>query len=198
MIAIGAISSSIPFLASCQDSEKSSKTQQQQPVEHKDERITLAAGAPLPVSIVTVSGKGWGVANKTSLVLSAQPEVKKVKLSGLQATVVLNQGEKLNQETITKQLAEKGLTLVSLEDSEVYAPTVNYAIQLEGTGWAETADKVRVALETMDGVSNAYVSNSIELHLDKDITPDEEAIKTAIADAGANFLAMEKSSDLSF
>lgn len=207
IVAIGSLGSTVGFLASCKDSKTESADQNNTPAKETPAKPATPAkpntpSAPVaegkvPIYLVTVSGSGWGIGRKTSSVLTAQSGVKKVKLSGLRATVFVEEGTDLDKEEITKQLTAKGLSLVSMETGEIGAPVAAYTIKVKGTGWSDTADKVRVALEKMDVVSTAFVNKTIELYLNEDVALDEEAIKTAITGAGAKFVAMQKADSVS-
>ena len=209
VVAVGSFSSAFCFLASCKDaaeetSDSTDKPAKETPAATAPDTPAKPAPAPavasekLPVYIVTVSGKGWGVGNKTSSVLTAQSGVTKVKLSGLRATVFVDEGTELNKDEIEKQLKAKSLGLVSIESGELSAPVASYTVNVKGTGsWTDTDEKVRVALEKIDTVSSAYVNNKIELYLSEDVALDEEAVKTALTSSGVKFVDMKKEASTS-
>ena len=115
--------------------------------------------------IVHISGSGWGVARRASSALEAQKGIRKMLISGQRATLIMKDGQALDKEKIAKALSQKGLGLKSFEKTEIQIPAEIYQLAVAGTGWASTNDKVRVALEKVDGISAAYVTNEITLHM---------------------------------
>ena len=133
------------------------------------------------VYLVQVSGKGWGVSNRASLALKTQSGVDKILLSGLRATVIMKNGQELDQAKTEKSLNLKALKLVSFKKEEVVIPEAGYVLAVTGTGWADTNEKARVALEQLDNIAAAYVNRGITLHLVKAGELDQGSIAKAIA-----------------
>jgi hypothetical protein len=133
------------------------------------------------VYLVQVSGKGWGVSSRASLALKTQSGVDKILLSGLRATVVMKDGMALDQVKTEQSLNRKSLKLVSFKKDEIVIPEAGYVLAVTGTGWADTNEKARVALEKLDNVAAAYVNRGITLHLIKAGDLDQDSVANAIA-----------------
>jgi|GEM_PF-3184442 len=68
------------------------------------------------------------------MALSAVEGVKSVTLSGLRATVKLNDGATLDEKTVTDVLVKKGLAFVSKTPAATDAPKVVYVLSVGGVG----------------------------------------------------------------
>ena len=68
------------------------------------------------------------------MALKSQEGIKKILLSGLRATVVMEDGKLLDKEKATKAIVAKGLGLVSFEQAEITIPESAYVLAVTGTG----------------------------------------------------------------
>jgi len=68
------------------------------------------------------------------LALNTQDGVKKILLSGLRATVIMNDGKELDQEKTTTAIKAKGLELKSFQKTETPIPSAVYQIAAAGAG----------------------------------------------------------------
>ena len=68
------------------------------------------------------------------MALKTQDGVKKILLSGLRATVVMNDGTELDKDKPTKALNQKGLGLNSFSKEELVIPEAAYVLAVTGTG----------------------------------------------------------------
>lgn len=68
------------------------------------------------------------------MALKTQDGVNKILLSGLRATVVMEEGTELKKEAVTKALQAKGLGLNSFEKTETVIPEAAYVLAVTGTG----------------------------------------------------------------
>ena len=68
------------------------------------------------------------------MAIKTQEGVKKILLSGLRATVVMEDGKVLDKEKTTKAIVAKGLGLVSFEQAEIIIPESAYVLAVTGTG----------------------------------------------------------------
>ncbi|MGB1874394.1 MAG: hypothetical protein ACPH5P_06630 [Akkermansiaceae bacterium] len=68
------------------------------------------------------------------MALKTQDGVKKILLSGLRATVVMNDGTELDKDKTTKALKQKGLGLNSFSKEELVIPEAAYVLAVTGTG----------------------------------------------------------------
>lgn len=176
------------FSANAQDAKKEAPapTVSEEPAEEVAPVETVTAYK------VVFKGKGWGVGNKARSVLSAQEGVKDIILSGLNATVFMNDGAELNQEAVSKGLQEKGLALTSAEKVEIEKPKATYVAKVKGLGWSDTAERVRVALETNENVIVAYVNNKITLLLRTEVPLEEQALKDTLSEQKITLIKLKK------
>lgn len=126
--------------------------------------------------IIHVNGSGWGISRRVSSALKTQEGIQKILMSGLRATVIMKDGKELDKEKTSKVLIEKGLPAKTFKKTETPIPAEVYQLAVAGTGWATSSDKVRVALEKLDGISAAYVNNGIMLHMTAKDTFNKETI----------------------
>ena len=68
------------------------------------------------------------------MALSAVEGVKSVTLSGLRATVKMNDAAKLDEKAVTDVLVKKGLTYISTAPAAADAPKVVYVLGVGGVG----------------------------------------------------------------
>jgi hypothetical protein len=68
------------------------------------------------------------------LALKDQDGVKKILLSGLRATVVMEEGKELDKNKLSKALKGKGLGLASFSKEEAVIPEAAYVLKVTGTG----------------------------------------------------------------
>jgi len=68
------------------------------------------------------------------LALKSQDGVQKILLSGLRATVLMEDGKDLNKGSVTKALKDKGLGLASFSKEETVIPEAAYVLAVTGTG----------------------------------------------------------------
>ena len=66
--------------------------------------------------------------------MQAQDGVKTILLSGLRASVMMEDGKKLDEAKVKEAVAAKGLTFVSMEETKMAAPKASYVLQAAGTG----------------------------------------------------------------
>jgi len=92
----------------------------------------------------------------------------------------MEDGKVLDKEKATKAIESKGLGLASFEKAEQVIPEAAYVLAVTGTGWEDTNEKARVALEKLDGISGAYVNRGITIHLTKAGDLDKAQIASAL------------------
>ncbi|MCP5535649.1 MAG: hypothetical protein H7A51_05360 [Akkermansiaceae bacterium] len=68
------------------------------------------------------------------MAIKTQEGVKKILLSGLRATVLMEDGRELDKEKTTKALVAQGLGLASFEKQESAVPEAAYLLTVTGTG----------------------------------------------------------------
>ena len=68
------------------------------------------------------------------MALNTQDGIKKILLSGLRATVIMDEGKELDQEKSATAIKAKGLELKSFEKAETPIPAAAYQIAAAGTG----------------------------------------------------------------
>lgn len=141
---------------------------------------------------VMFSGKGWGIGKRASMALSAVAGVKSVTLSGLRATVKLNDGAMLDEKAVTDVLVKKGLTFISKAPAATDAPKVVYVLSVGGVGWSDTEEKARVALAKVDNVTNVYVGKKTEIWMTEGAALDKDAITAMLDGFGFSLGTMEK------
>ena len=132
------------------------------------------------VYVVNVKGKGWGVATRASMAIKSQDGVKKILMSGYRATVVMEEGKSLDEAKTKAAIEGKNLSLASFSKSQAVIPEAGYVLAVTGTGWADTNEKARVALEKVEGITGAYVNRGITLHLAKAGDLDKDKIAEAL------------------
>lgn len=66
--------------------------------------------------------------------MEAQDGVKTILLSGLRASVVMEDGKKLSEEKVKEAINAKGITFVSMEMTEMEEPKASYVLAASGTG----------------------------------------------------------------
>ncbi|QQL45998.1 hypothetical protein [Sulfuriroseicoccus oceanibius] len=60
--------------------------------------------------------------------------MNKILLSGLRATLVMNDGATLEEATVKKALTEKGLKITSFTAEQATEPAATYHLKVAGTG----------------------------------------------------------------
>jgi len=68
------------------------------------------------------------------LALQTQQGVQKILFSGLRATVVMADGNALDQDKATKAIKAKGLDVTSFTKTEIAIPESGYVLMVAGTG----------------------------------------------------------------
>ena len=157
-----------------------------------------AQSAPLKLSIVKFSGGGWAKADKARAALTSLDSVEKIRVSGATAYVIAKEGSTLTEAIVTKALVSKGLKYVSLEDKEMAQPVALVSAKLAGVGWADTAEKVRVTLEDIDGVAGAFVDGNLELFLSKDIELSQDQLAKTLKPLKIKVSNVTKSNEVAF
>jgi hypothetical protein len=144
----------------------------------------VAAQAPaketITLSIVACKGGGWGAANRVRAALTAQDGVKTVLVSGLRASVLMEEGKALDEAKIKAALRAKGMEFLTLTQTEMALPKASYVLQSQTATWAIKNDKARAALEKMDNVASAIVNGGVTILLVEDKPLDEKAITAAL------------------
>ncbi len=141
---------------------------------------------------VMFSGKGWGIGRRASLALSALEGVKSITLSGLRATVKMNDGATLDEKTVTDVLVTKNLAFVSKAPAVIEEPKLVYVLNVTGVGWSDTEEKARVALGKVDNVTNVYVGMKTEVWMTEGAALDKDAITAMLSGFGIKLGEMEK------
>jgi len=101
-------------------------------------------------------------------------------MSGYRATVIMKDGKSLDETSTKKAIVGSGIQMTSFGSSETVVPAAAYQLKVAGGGWSITADKARVALEKIDGVTAAYVDKNIDLHFAEGATFDKDKIATLL------------------
>jgi len=139
-----------------------------------------AAKETVSLSIVACKGGGWGAANRVRAALTAQDGVKTVLVSGLRASVLMEEGKALDEAKIKAALRAKGMEFLTLTETEMALPKASYVLQSQTATWATKNDKARAALEKMDNIASAIVNNGVTILLVEDKPLDEKAITAAL------------------
>jgi len=163
------------------------------------EKTEAAATDSVPAYVVAVSGGGWGATKAAREAISSQEGVKTILLSGLRATVFMEEGKTLDEAKVKAAIESKKLKFESFGETNLVKPTAAYVIAIEGTGvgWAISTDKARAALEEMDGVTAAFVNKEISLCLAEDKL-DEKAVASTIESFKMKFVSAQKADELPF
>jgi len=74
------------------------------------------------------------LSTRASSALKSQKGIQTILFSGLRATVVMDEGKKLDQEKTSKAFTENGLALKSLNKQNSIIPAVTYTLTVSGTG----------------------------------------------------------------
>jgi hypothetical protein len=189
------------------DAEKAPSEENAEVVAPAPAKATTPATAETPAAAVTpetpavaapsayyvmFTGKGWGIGNRARAALKTVDGVKSVVLSGLRATVKMNDGAMLDEKTVTDVLVKKGLSYVSTSTVASDLPVVVYVLSVGGVGWSDTEEKARVALGKVDKVTNVYVGKKTEIWMSEDATLDKDAITAMLDGFGFSLGTMEK------
>jgi len=156
-----------------------------------------AAAEGTAVYLVQMKADGWGVGKRVSSALKGIEGIKAMKLSGLLATIEMEDGKELSEAQLKPILGSQNVNLVSVEQTTIAAPKAVYLAEATGLGWSASCEKARVALVEIDGISSAYVGpKNIILHLDKETELSEDELGKALKDSKVAITTLKKSDDL--
>jgi len=152
----------------------------------------------LDAYVVNYSGAGWSAAKKARAAFKTQDGIKTIMISGLRATVFMEEGKTLEEASISKAITSKGIKFVSMSKETLVAPKAEYVLTITGGGWAVESNKARVALEKMDGVAAAYVDKDVKIHLSDATAFNEEAVKSELKKLKFIATSVKKSEAVSY
>jgi hypothetical protein len=135
---------------------------------------------------------------KAGAALATFDSIEKVRYSGSTATVILKEGGVLDQTKLTEALAGKGLKFESMTAKEMDKPVVHYTMKAKGVSCADTGEKVRVALEAIDGVAAAYVESKTDLFLSKEVEMTEAKINEVLKSLNVSVSEVTKKDAVEF